>query len=118
MNVLVVGGAGFIGSHMVRHLTSRGFTDTVVERMLPNPAGHGLDSVALRCSVLEVIESCRRVNGVPIRYKMAPRREGDQASLVADSRAAQRDLGWKPAYTELDRIAETVWRWFSEQAAG
>jgi len=64
-------------------------------------------------SVLEVIESCRRVTGAEIQYRKAPRRAGDPPRLVADSRAAQRDLGWKPHYTELDAIVATAWRWFS-----
>lgn len=66
-------------------------------------------------SVLEVIESCRRVTGAEIQYRKAPRRAGDPPRLVADSRAAQRDLGWQPRYTELDPIVATAWRWFSRQ---
>ena len=64
-------------------------------------------------SVLEVIESCRRVTGANIQYKSAPRRAGDPPRLVADSRAAQRDLAWQPRYKELDPIVATAWRWFS-----
>lgn len=64
-------------------------------------------------SVLEVIESCRRVTGVPIQYRTAGRRAGDAARLVADSRLAQRELDWEPHYRSLDPIVATAWRWFS-----
>jgi len=69
-------------------------------------------------SVLQVIESCRRVTGVPIQYKLGPRRPGDPARLVASSDAAKRDLKWRPHYVDLDRTIETAWRWFSSPHAG
>lgn len=65
-------------------------------------------------SVLEVIESVRRVTGVGIQYKMGPRRPGDPPELVADSTAAKRELGWVPRYVDLDGIVTTAWRWFSK----
>jgi UDP-glucose-4-epimerase GalE len=64
-------------------------------------------------SVLEVIESGRRVTGAPIQYRIGSRRPGDPPRLIADSSAARRELGWQPHYLELDKIVETAWRWFS-----
>ncbi len=64
-------------------------------------------------SVLEVIESGKRVTGVPIRHRVGPRRPGDPPRLIADSTAAARDLHWRPRYTNLDDIVATAWRWFS-----
>lgn len=64
-------------------------------------------------SVLEVIESARRASGVPIRYKVGPRRPGDPPRLVADSSAAREALGWAPRYRDLDGIVRTAWQWFS-----
>lgn len=64
-------------------------------------------------SVLEVIESCRSVTGIPVHYSMGPRRPGDPPRLVANSEAARRDLAWKPRYRDLDGIVATAWRWFS-----
>ena len=66
-------------------------------------------------SVLEVIESCRRVTGAAIQYKMGPRRPGDPSRLVATSDKAKRELGWRPKYIELDRTVQTAWGWFSKQ---
>jgi len=64
-------------------------------------------------SVLEVIDSCRKVTGVPVRYKVGPRRPGDPPRLVAESSAARAVLGWEPRYRDLDSIVATAWRWFS-----
>lgn len=64
-------------------------------------------------SVLEVIESARRVTGIPLQYRVGPRRPGDPPRLVADSVAARNDLHWQPAFTNLDDIVATAWRWFS-----
>jgi UDP-glucose 4-epimerase len=62
-------------------------------------------------SVLEVIESARRVTGHPIPAEVHPRRPGDPAVLVASSARAIKELGWKPRYTKLDDIVRTAWLW-------
>jgi UDP-glucose 4-epimerase len=62
-------------------------------------------------SVLEVIESARRVTGHPIPAEVHPRRPGDPAVLVASSARALDQLGWKPRYTQLDDILRTAWAW-------
>ena len=66
--------------------------------------GHGY-------SVLEVIDSVRRVHGGSLNVKMAGRRPGDPPSIVANSQRAQRELGWVPAHAELDRIVGDALRW-------
>jgi UDP-glucose 4-epimerase len=66
-------------------------------------------------SVLEVIESARRVTGHPIPAEVHPRRSGDPAVLVASSEKAIRELGWKPRYTELDEIVRTAWAWHQKR---
>ena len=62
-------------------------------------------------SVLEVIESARRVTGRPIPSVNAPRRAGDPPILVASADTLRRDTGWTPRYTEIDAIVESAWRW-------
>ena len=66
-------------------------------------------------SVLEVIESARRVTGHPIPAEIHPRRPGDPAVLVASSEKAMRELGWKPRYTSLDDIIRTAWIWHQKR---
>ncbi len=62
-------------------------------------------------SVLEVVETAKRVTGVDFPVKYSGRREGDPPALVADSSRLQADLGFKPQYYDLSFIIETAWRW-------
>lgn len=66
-------------------------------------------------SVLEVIESARRVTGHAIPAEVHPRRPGDPAVLVASSEKAIRELHWKPRYTQLDDIVRTAWLWHQKR---
>jgi UDP-glucose-4-epimerase GalE len=68
-------------------------------------------------SVKDVIETCRRVTGQDIRYRISGRRVGDPARLVASAARARAELGWSPKYNELPDIVDTAWRWFSRRAA-
>ena len=60
-------------------------------------------------SVKEVLAAVERVTGKKVPYTMGPRREGDPASLVADSSKLQETLGWKPTRADLDRIVSDAW---------
>ena len=62
-------------------------------------------------SVQQVIDIARRITGREIKIIDAPRREGDPAVLVADSRLATRELGWLPRYGRLETIIEHAWNW-------
>jgi UDP-glucose 4-epimerase len=66
-------------------------------------------------TVLEVIDSARRVTGHPIPAEVHPRRPGDPAVLVASSEKAIRELGWQPRYTDLDEIINTAWEWHQKR---
>ena len=68
-------------------------------------------------SVLQVVESARRVTGHPIPVEVSPRRPGDSAVLVASSEKAKRELGWKPRYESLDEIVRTAWAWHQKRYA-
>jgi UDP-glucose 4-epimerase len=62
-------------------------------------------------TVLEVIESVRRVTGRPIAVEELDRRPGDPAVLVASSEKIKAELGWKPEFAELDQIIASAWQW-------
>jgi UDP-glucose 4-epimerase len=62
-------------------------------------------------TVLEVLDSIGRVTGRPVPVVEGPRREGDPPGLYATGERARVDLGWKPAFTALDDIVRTAWRW-------
>jgi UDP-glucose-4-epimerase GalE len=69
-------------------------------------------------SVREVIRTVEEVTGKKVAVKEGPRREGDPPELVATSAKAQRELGWKPCYTELRPIIETAWNWHRKHPKG
>ena len=69
-------------------------------------------------SVKEVVETARRVTGLPIDAKMAPRRAGDPSKLVADAKKARETLGWTPQYAELEKIIESAWAWHQANSTG
>ena len=62
-------------------------------------------------SVQEVLDAVESVTGKPVPFVDAPRRAGDPARLVADSKRAREVLGWKPVYAELAQIVAHAWQW-------
>jgi UDP-glucose 4-epimerase len=68
-------------------------------------------------TVLEVIESVRRVTGRTIAVEECARRAGDPAVLVASSEKIKRELGWKPQFAELDAIVASAWEWHQKRYA-
>jgi UDP-glucose-4-epimerase GalE len=73
--------------------------------------GHG-------ASVMEVIQSVRRVTGREVPTVVGPRREGDPPILFADAARIRRELGWSPRVTELDEIVSSAWRWRERHPRG
>ncbi|HLY40911.1 MAG TPA: UDP-glucose 4-epimerase GalE [Terracidiphilus sp.] len=90
------------------HLLALNALETQSTLILNLGNGHGF-------SVLEVIESARRVTGHPIPVEIQPRRPGDPAVLVASSQEAVKQLGWKPRYTRLDDIVRSAWIWHQKR---
>lgn len=69
-------------------------------------------------SVQEVIEAARLVTGQAIPTVQSPRRAGDVPVLYADSSLVQRELGWRPRYTELKDIVASAWNWHASHPHG
>lgn len=67
-------------------------------------------------SIKEVVAVVKEVTGVDFPVEAGPKRVGDPAVLVADSRRARGELGWKPEYSTLDQIVRHAWAW--EQQKG
>jgi UDP-glucose 4-epimerase len=68
-------------------------------------------------SVLEVIETARKITGQSIRARFEPRRRGDPARLVADASRAKQVLGWTPA-SDLESIVRSAWEWKQRHPRG
>ena len=69
-------------------------------------------------SVREVIETARRVTGKEIPVRVGPRRPGDPAVLIASSDRIKSELGWAPAFQDLEMIVESAWRWMQAHPNG
>jgi UDP-glucose 4-epimerase len=69
-------------------------------------------------SVLEVIETARRVTSRPVPVKFGPRRPGDPAVLVASRSKAEQALGWRLKYDSLEAIIGSAWEWRCRNPAG
>ena len=63
-------------------------------------------------SVLEVINSAKRVTGKNINYKIYPRRDGDPDILVGDFTKIQKILDWKPKHKNIDVIVKSAWEYY------
>ncbi|MGH9857145.1 MAG: UDP-glucose 4-epimerase GalE [Acidobacteriota bacterium] len=62
-------------------------------------------------SVKEVLDTARTITGHPIPARVAARRPGDPAVLIASSTRIQNELGWNPQYQDLSVIIQSAWKW-------
>jgi UDP-glucose 4-epimerase len=69
-------------------------------------------------SVRQIIDACRKVTGKPIPAEDAPRRPGDPARLIASSAKAQKELGWRPKYPDVETIIAHAWNWHRKHPDG
>lgn len=63
-------------------------------------------------SVVEVIDSIRKVTGKDVKITFAARRPGDPPILVGSSQKALEILGWRPKYAEIDTIITHAASWY------
>jgi UDP-glucose 4-epimerase len=77
----------------------------------------GGEPVTLNCgyshgfSVLEVIDTVKRVSGVDFRVDYAAKRPGDPAQIVAKSDRIRQTLGWRPQFDDLATIVTHALAW-------
>lgn len=62
-------------------------------------------------SVKEVVKMAKKITGVDFKVTETGRREGDPPILLADATKAQKILGWKTKYPDLETIISSAWRW-------
>lgn len=68
-------------------------------------------------SVLEVVETFERVNGIRIPYVFAARRPGDVPESYANPARANRELGWSAEHT-LEDMCRDVYNWQKNNPQG
>ncbi|HTH16235.1 MAG TPA: UDP-glucose 4-epimerase GalE [Magnetospirillum sp.] len=64
-------------------------------------------------SVRQVIDAVERVTGLTVPVRLADRRAGDPAVLVADPAKAREVLGWRSASSVIDSIVASAYAWHS-----
>jgi UDP-glucose 4-epimerase len=83
----------------------------------------GGDNLVMNCgygrgySILEVIETVKRVSGVDFEVRMGPRRAGDPAELVAATQLIRQTLPWRPQFDDIELIVEHALNWERKLAA-
>lgn len=68
-------------------------------------------------SVLEIVETFKKISGKSIPLVISSRRNGDVASCFADPSKAEKTIGWK-AEKNLYEMCKDHWRWQSLNLAG
>jgi UDP-arabinose 4-epimerase len=63
-------------------------------------------------TVRELVKAVSRLSGSQLRVIYGPPRLGDPPVLVAARGKAERELGWFPQQSDIDRIAETALAWY------
>ncbi len=61
-------------------------------------------------TVLEVIQTFEKVNGLKLNYQIGPRRPGDVVKIWADTQKINTVLGWFPKFTLEDSLRDS-WNW-------
>ena len=62
-------------------------------------------------SVLEVIDTVKRVSGRDFKVITGGRRPGDPSAIVADPALIMSEFGWKPRHDDLDEIVRSALAW-------
>ncbi len=61
-------------------------------------------------SVFEVIRAFEKATGETVNYRVVARREGDTEQVFADTRLANKELGWK-AEIGIEETLKSAWKW-------
>jgi UDP-glucose 4-epimerase len=65
----------------------------------------------------QVVEVAREVTGAELPVEIAPRRDGDPATLVASSARARAELGWVPQKDTLTVMIGDAWQFYRTHVA-
>lgn len=69
-------------------------------------------------SVKMMIQKAREITGKAIPAEIAPRRPGDAAKMVASSLEANRILGWKARFSDVDTLISSTWNVYKNLKTG
>lgn len=93
--------ADLVGAHFsaLEHLRRGGASETL-------NCGYGNGY-----SVRQVVDAVKRVSAADFTVRLACRRPGDPAAIVADTTRLRHELNWTPAYDDLDTIVTHALAW-------
>lgn len=81
-----------------------------IKRLMTDKKSYALNlGTGKGISVKQIVDAAENIIGKRLNYRFAPRRPGDPATVVAKAELAQQILGWKPKYTNIEDIIQTVW---------
>ena len=66
-------------------------------------------------SVLDLVNTFEKVNNIKIKYKIAPRRNGDIATCYSDPSKAKRELNFEATKT-LEDMLKDAWNYEKENS--
>ncbi len=61
-------------------------------------------------SVLDIVHAFEAATGVPVPYRIAPRRPGDIAQCYSSADKARELMGWQAEY-DIEDMCRDAWRW-------
>jgi UDP-glucose 4-epimerase len=93
------------------HILALGILD---ERSATYNLGCGGDGYTVR----DVINVATEVTGRQIPTRVAARRAGDPAVLIASSSRIKSELGWSPKFQDMRTIVESAWQWLQAHPRG
>jgi UDP-arabinose 4-epimerase len=67
-------------------------------------------------TVCEVIQAVQAITGREVPHRIAERRPGDPAILIANPARAERILGWRAHRSALESIVSSAWNWHTQMA--
>lgn len=90
-----------------------------LESVINAPAcrAYNLGCGGMGYTVREVIDAVERVTRRQVPLRIAGRRPGDPAVLVASSERIRCDLQWAPRFQNLDEIVASAWRWMGRRTS-
>lgn len=90
-----------------------------LESVINAPAcrAYNLGCGGMGYTVREVIDAVERVTRRQVPLRIAGRRRGDPAVLVASSERIRCDLQWAPRFQNLDEIVASAWRWMGRRTS-
>lgn len=85
-----------------------------IERMIENKADSNYEvfnvGTGQGLSVMELVTTFEKVNGVKVNYQIVGRRAGDIEAIYAETSRANNVLGWK-AQSTVEETIQSAWTW-------